>query len=731
MPETTLASALAPLLGARTANALKRAFGYTTVGELLQHFPRRYHLRGELTPLAQLPLEEEVTVVARIESVRERQMRSRKGTMLEARITDGTGHLLLTFFNQPFRARELLAGRTGMFAGKVREYRGQRQLAHPDYELFAIGQENDHAAQDAKEWADTPVPVYPAAGNMPSWIIARSVGLVLDAFAQRPLPDPLPAELVREENILPFMDALELIHRPTEPGDFKRARASLKLLEALELQLSLVQRRRKYGAAQGIARPPQEAGVLAQFDAALPFQLTAEQQQVGEVIAGELARQQPMHRLLQGEVGAGKTLVALRAMLQVADAGGQSALLAPTEVLAAQHLSSIREALGEQLTAALHPVLLTGRLGSKERRKALLDIASGVAKIVIGTHALFSDGVSFADLGLTVIDEQHRFGVEQRDALRAKGKQPHVLAMTATPIPRTVALTAFGDLEVLTLKQLPPGRQGIQSFVVPELENPQMAGRVWQRALEELRAGRQVYVVCPAIATAADSATLEDSGDADELPLTDEFARQKPLASVTATVAELQSVPEFAKHGVAALHGQLAGDAKDQVMRGFAAGEIGLLVATTVVEVGVNVPNATMMIVRDADRFGMSQLHQLRGRVGRGQHPGLCLLLTCAPPGTVARERIEQVAASADGFQLAEADLELRREGDILGTRQSGGRSGLRLLRVARDGALIQHAREVAERLLAADPLLESAPLLAARLAAQEESGRLAALEKS
>ena len=429
-----------------------------------------------------------------------------------------------------------------------------------------------------------------------------------------------------------------------------------------------------------------------------------------------------MHRLLQGEVGSGKTLVALRAMLQVAESGGQSALLAPTEVLASQHFRSVVEALGPDLSVALNPVLITGRMPAAERRRALLSLASGTARIAVGTHALMSEGVTFYDLGLTVIDEQHRFGVDQREALRQKGAQPHVLAMTATPIPRTVALTAFGDLETLTIRELPPGRQGIETFVVPELEMPRRAARVWERAAEDIAAGRQVYVVCPAI-TGGASPSLEEGDEAppEEVPEAGPAAPKRPLANVTDTVAEIRAMPQFAGLRVEALTGDMAGPEKDRVMGEFAAGNVHVLVATTVIEVGVNVPNASIMIVRDADRFGVSQLHQLRGRVGRGAHPGLCLLMSIAEQGTTARERIEAVAATSDGFVLAEIDLELRREGDILGTAQSGGRSTLRLLRVTHDGELIAHTRELAGSLLDADPQLADHPGLAATIAREEE----------
>lgn len=730
MTTASLDTRLDGVIGARTAKPLEKAFGIRTIDDLLWHLPRRYSRRGELTPLFGLPIGEQITVVAQVLDVRERTMQRRNGNILEVRITDGVGTLTLTFFNQQWRSRELVAGRRGIFAGKVSAYRSTLQLQHPDYELFENrdeapgGQQLDKAA--ALAWAETPVPIYPATSPLPSWKIQRAVELALDALG--PIEDPLPSEIRNAEEVIALDPAFELVHRPQTDGDWKRAQDSLRFREAFELQLALLDRRRRSAEEPGTPRPRGRAdGALARFDAALPFELTGDQLRAGATIEEELAAEHPMHRLLQGEVGSGKTLVALRAMLQVAENGGQSALLAPTEVLAAQHYRSIVDALGPELSAELAPVLVTGRMPAAERKRALLSLASGNARIAVGTHALLSDGVSFYDLGFIVVDEQHRFGVEQREALRRKGTQPHVLAMTATPIPRTVALTAFGDLEVTTIRELPPGRKGIETFVVPELEMPNRAARVWARAAEDLAAGRQLYVVCPAISS-SETETDEESERSAEI---ESDAASRPLANVVETVAELQARPEFADFTIEALTGSMSSSEKDRVMRGFAAGDIHMLVATTVIEVGVNVPNASIMIVRDADRFGISQLHQLRGRVGRGEHAGLCLLMTTAEQGSIARDRIEAIAATTDGFELAEIDLTLRREGDILGTAQSGGRSTLRLLRVAEHGELIAHAREVAARLLERDPELTVAPGLASKIASAREAQLLDNLAKS
>ncbi|MBL3686834.1 ATP-dependent DNA helicase RecG [Leucobacter zeae] len=746
-----LDSRLVGVVGDKTAKALDRAFGMETVHDLLRHFPRRYSNRGELTPLDSLPIGEHVSVVAQVIDVRERRMQRRNGSLLEVRVTDGIGTLQLTFFNQQWRARELHAGKQGIFAGKVKEYRGQLQLQHPDYQLFGADGRTRSAVEgaDATEpaaeislahsmelnqaaalaFSERPIPIYPATAQVPSWAIETAVGVALDALG--PIDDPLPPEIRSAEGVMALGPALELIHRPERAADWHGAQASMRFREAFELQLALLDRRRRTGLEESTPRPIGD-GPLARFDAALPFELTGDQRRAGETISRELAAPHPMHRLLQGEVGSGKTLVALRAMLQVAGSGGQSALLAPTEVLASQHYRSFVDALGPDLAAEMNPVLLTGRMPASERKRALLSLASGASRIAVGTHALIGDGVTFVDLGLIVVDEQHRFGVDQREALRRKGAQPHVLAMTATPIPRTVALTAFGDLEVTTIRELPPGRQGIETFVVPELEMPNRAARVWTRSGEDIAKGRQIYVVCPAIAPGEpEDGDLEapdpgtEGGDADG----DRSAR--PLANVAETVAELSRRPELGSARIAGLHGGMPSEEKNAVMGAFADGSLDVLVATTVIEVGVNVPNAGIMIVRDADRFGISQLHQLRGRVGRGEHPGLCLLMTTAAQGTVARERIEAVAATSDGFALAEVDLELRREGDILGTAQSGGRSTLRLLRVALHGELIAHAREVAAELLASDPELERSPGLARLIASAAEAERLENLAKS
>ena len=701
----TLDTRLSGALGGRTAQAIERALGYRTVGELLAHYPRRYALRGELTALASLPLDENVTIVAEVLEVRVRDMRQRRGSIVEAKISDGTGILTLTFFNQRWRENDLRPGRRGIFAGKVGDYKGNRQLAHPDYELF---DDAEIVATDAaKRWVEAPIPIYPATGTLASWQLAKSIALLLDGLG--PVDDPLPEQVRRARSLLDHRRALEQVHRPETEADWKSARRTLRFTEAFVLQTALLLRRAELREHSTTARPPAPEGLLARFDASLPFTLTDDQQEVGGEIADDLGQPVPMNRLVQGEVGSGKTLVALRAMLAVADSGGQSALLAPTEVLAAQHVRSIARMLGPDLAATLMPTLLTGQLPTAERKKALLRAAAGQSRIVVGTHALIGDAVSFADLGLVVVDEQHRFGVDQREALRLKGQHPpHVLVLTATPIPRTVAMTVFGDLDVSTIRELPAGRAGIESFVVPLADRPGWRPRVWERLAEEVELGRQGFVVCPAI----EAKVAEDDGE----PLEEGAEGGAPAASVTSVLAELAAHPRFADKRVAPLHGRMSADEKDAAMRAFAAGELDVLVATTVIEVGVDVPNASAMVVVDADRFGVSQLHQLRGRVGRGSVPGLCLLVTNAEAGSVARQRVEAVAATLDGFELARVDLELRQEGDVLGASQSGGRSSLKLLRVVRDGDVISDARDLAAEVLADDPGLGRHAALAAEV---------------
>jgi len=726
------AEPLGRAVGTKTAKALA-GLGLETVEDLLRHYPRRYEEPGRFTDLAHLTVGEHVTVLAKVSHVSLRKSASGTTWVLAATVTDGHARLTLTFFPRQARVAKYLehrlqVGQSGLFTGTVDLYRGERQLVHPDFLTF----DDVDAEAAALVEAAKPMPVYAASAAIPSWKIQQAVRTVLDPLTPDDLPDPLPEEVRRAERLPGLVEALRGLHRPHDDPEWRRARARVRFEEAFVLQAALARRRAAVAHLAATPRPARPLGLLAAFDAALPFPLTTGQRVVGAEIGEDLALPHPMQRLLQGEVGSGKTVVALRAMLQVVDAGGQAALLAPTEVLAAQHLRSIRALMGPLAEAGMlggaetgtRVAFLTGSQSTTARRAALLDVASGAAGIVVGTHALLGEKVQFAELGLVVVDEQHRFGVEQRDALRAKADGvPHVLVMTATPIPRTVAMTTFGDLEVSTLREVPAGRSPVTTHVVPA-ENAAWLDRVWARAREEVTAGHRVYVVCPRISgdqgpTGVEDDPGEDLADDDARPGAEEGgtgARGPALAAVVDVVEQVRRRPELAGVAVGVLHGRLAAEEKDRVMAAFAAGEVGVLVATTVIEVGVDVPEATMMVVLDADRFGLSQLHQLRGRVGRGSAPGLCLLVSRAAPETPAGERLAALAATADGFALATLDLRQRREGDVLGAAQSGRASSLRLLRVIEDADVIARAREVAGRVIDADPDLTAHLALAAAI---------------
>ncbi|MGV9289882.1 ATP-dependent DNA helicase RecG [Streptomyces sp. NPDC003719] len=724
---------LKKVLGPATAKVMAEHLGLHTVGDLLHHYPRRYEERGQLTHLADLPMDEHVTVVAQVADARLHTFASAKaprgkGQRLEVTITDGSGRLQLVFFGNGVHKphKELLPGTRAMFSGKVSVFNRRLQLAHPAYELLRGDTDGEETAES---WAGALIPLYPATAKLESWKLAKAIQTVLPG-AQEAV-DPLPDSLREGRGLVSLPEALLKIHRPHTKADIEDARARLKWDEAFVLQVALARRRHAETQLPAVPRRPKPDGLLSAFDDRLPFTLTDGQQKVSREIFDDLATDHPMHRLLQGEVGSGKTMVALRAMLAVVDAGGQAVMLAPTEVLAQQHHRSVVEMMGElaeggMLGGAEHAtkvVLLTGSMGAAARRHALLDLATGEAGIVIGTHALIEDKVQFHDLGLVVVDEQHRFGVEQRDALRGKGKQPpHLLVMTATPIPRTVAMTVFGDLETSVLDQLPAGRSPIASHVVPAADKPHFLARAWERVREEVSNGHQAYVVCPRIGDEEDGAGKKQGppeGDADRRP---------PLAVLD--IAEQLRKGPLQGLRVEVLHGRMQPDDKDAVMRRFAAGETDVLVATTVIEVGVNVPNATAMVIMDADRFGVSQLHQLRGRVGRGSAPGLCLLVTEMPEASTARQRLNAVAGTLDGFELSRIDLEQRREGDVLGQAQSGARTSLRVLAVIEDEEIIAEARQEAAAVVAADPELTGLPGLRTALDALLDEEREQYLEK-
>ena len=689
--------------------------GIFTVGDLVRHYPRRYVENGRPTDLSALRPGQYVTVLATVVSVTVKPFqRDPRKSRTEVVVTDGTSQLNLTFFNQKWLSKTIKVGRQGLFAGELGLFNQQLQLASPQFEM--LEQDQDLADSDLARGV---IPIYPATAALTSWNISKAVGQALDVLDE--VPDPVPPELLRQRRLQPARQALESIHRPHSIGEAMAARDRFRFEEAFVVQTVFARRRHVTSAQTATARPFVEGGLRSRFEESLPFTLTAGQRAVVDEIGHDLGRAGPMHRLLQGEVGSGKTIVALLAMLQVVDSGGQCALLAPTEVLAAQHHRSITAMLGDLAAGgmlggadgATRVRLLTGSMSAAARKESLLDAASGEAGIVIGTHALIQDHVQFAELGLLVVDEQHRFGVEQRAALVDRADvTPHVLVMTATPIPRTIAMTVFGDLEVSTLTELPSGRQPIQTTVVPVAERPAWLTRAWERVREEVAKGRQGYVVVSRI---GDNAGEESASDTRSLADVHDELVAGPLAGLR----------------VATLHGRMTPDDKDATMSRFAAGDVDVLVATTVVEVGVDVPNATVMVVMDADRFGISQLHQLRGRVGRGSEAGLCLLVTGAEDGSPARERLDAVASTTDGFELSRLDVELRREGDVLGASQSGVRSSLRLLSVVRDGNLIEEAREAAMTYVETDPDLSGHPALAAAVRELEESERADYLERT
>lgn len=718
----SLDSKLSGVVGDRTAKVFADIFGYRTVGDLLGHLPRRYLVRGELSNIAELNEGDEVTILAEVHSVAVRRFQARKGNLLEVVVTDGTAKLSLTFFNQAWREKDLRVGRQGLFAGKVGIFNQKRQLSHPDYEMIADGGDVDGAVEG---FAGKFLPLYPSSAKLPSWKIAQSIDLALASLDH--VDDLLPDKLREKYEYPTFAQALTQIHHPVDLDTVELSRERMIFDEALLLQLLLLRRKAALRALDAVARPHKVGGLLEAFDAKLPFELTQGQRDVATELVNDLSASHPMHRLLQGEVGSGKTVIALRAALQVIDNGGQVALLAPTEVLAGQHVRTFKKLLGELSEGGMlggselstRITLLTGSQNAAARREALSEIKSGAAGLIVGTHALLGETVEFNDLALVIVDEQHRFGVEQRDALRAKASlSPHLLVMTATPIPRTVAMTIFGDLDVSTLRELPLGRQKITTHLVPVEEKPHFLERTWERVREEVSQGHQVYIVAPRI-----SAGISEDADMEFLE-----GESTALTAVEELGPELMSGPLQGLR-IAPLHGRQSAEVKEETMQAFAAGEIDVLISTTVIEVGVDVPNATLMVIMDADRFGVSQLHQLRGRVGRGTSPGLCLLVTKSLEDSPARLRLDAVASTNDGFELSRIDLEQRREGDVLGVNQSGSRSHLRLLRVLRDEKLIEKARSDGEELIQVG--LKEYPALIAALKKLELDAATEFIDKS
>ena len=731
-----LNSSLIDVLGGRSAKLLSTAFGYETVEDLVRHYPRRYAKRGELTDLKSLRIGEHATVLAEVASAKEAPMKGRRTTRLEVVVTDGKKTIDLAFFAMAsMHKKRLIPGIQGLFAGKVQEYRGRKQLIHPEYILTA--QQGEETDPDVIEmFAKALIPVYPATGSVPSWRTAKAIKFVMSQLEIKEDDDVVPKAMQEELGLITFKQAITWIHEPETFEQVAMALNRLKFDEAFVLQTVLLQRRAKESQLPATARKQVTDGLVTHFDKNLPFELTNGQKEIGEALFAEIGQTHPMHRLLQGDVGSGKTIVALRAMLAAVDAGGQAALLAPTEVLAGQHLRTIKKLMGTLATKGelggseigTKVELLTGSVTGANRTKVLANIANGDAGIVVGTHAIIQEGVKFKDLALVVVDEQHRFGVEQRAALAAKSpgdKRPHVLVMTATPIPRTVAMTVFGDLDICSLKELPQGRSPITTHVVLSIEKPGHLERGWQRAVEEVKNGHQVYIVAPRIGGAA----AEDDTD-----LETEDEKRPPLAVLE--VAPMLAGGPLKDVRVGILHGRMSSEEKDDIMRRFNAGPgakdgIDVLVSTTVIEVGVDVPNATMMIILDADRFGVSQLHQLRGRIGRGKDPGICLFVTESPEDSPARERLAAVASTTDGFELAQLDLEIRREGNVLGSRQSGRKSSLKLLQVVKDVELVELARDACKKLVDEDFTLAQVPALQKAVLEIEKEAETEFLEKN
>ena len=735
-----MAVKLAKVVGDRTAKVLAEELGLESLEDLLRHYPRRYVMRGELTDIEALIEGEEVTIMARIEKVTVKRIPGRKGGILEVIVSDGRAKLILTFFNQAWRTKDLREGREGLFAGKVGVFKGKRQLSHPDYLLIPEGDNKEEAVSD---FAGKYLPVYPATKKLPSWKVAQCIRLGIDSMGE--VAETLPDQYRSALGFPTMVEAIKQVHLPNSLAEADLARERLTFDEALTMQLFLLSRKNEIKKQRTKLRERvNKEGILAKFDSRLPFELTAGQKRVSAQIEGDLYGSSPMFRLLQGDVGSGKTIVALRAMLAIIDSGGQAALLAPTEVLAQQHFKNFQRLLGDLALQGMLGTaefstrisLLTGSTPSSDRGEILRATKSGEIGILIGTHALLSEGVEFGDLALLVIDEQHRFGVEQRDVLRNRSEfPPHVLVMTATPIPRTVAMTVFGDLDVSTLDELPLGRSPIQTHVIAANEKPQFLDRAWKRVLEEVARGQQAYVVAPRI-SATDSSDFSRFGlTSEELAIARRLSGEADSEEVKGKYSVEELFPQLRDEAlkgarVSALHGRMSATEKEETMSRFSAGEIDVLVSTTVIEVGVDVPNASIMVIMDADRFGVSQLHQLRGRVGRGNIPGLCLLVTNTGSDSPAMARLEAVARTTDGFELSRLDLEQRREGDVLGIAQSGATSHLRLLRVIRDEEVISRARTVAEQILDSDPELLSNTALLDEVDKLRQEERATYLEK-
>lgn len=739
----TLETPLPMVLGKAAVRRLSEA-GFHTVRDLVDLAPRRYYTWGKLTSIGWLKPGDEATLLVQVVNANLVANRSGAGVRLLVDITDGAQRLTCTFFAKnrhmlsPHQ-RLLKPGTTALVSGKVGEYRGKLQMVQPEFEEL-----EDTSPEAVARRAGRPIPIYRSISGLPSWKVGALIRSVLDDLDFESVPEVVPKPVRERYSLLSASQALVSLHRPEGEVDWQTAKRTLAWQEALVLQTALRwgrfdeggetrRRSRSIGSGQGAQ--------VQQLLSGLPFQLTASQNEAWAQIRADLAGETPMQRLLQADVGAGKTVIALLAMVAAVESGGQAALLAPTEVLARQHFTSLSHLLDKAgLGVPVH--LVTGKRPGAEKAAALAALASGEAGIVVGTHALIQDGVEVPELSLLVVDEQHRFGVAQRDRLREnRDWVPHLLVMTATPIPRTIAMTVFGDLDVTLMKGLPPGRKPVVTHLVSN-QNQAWMRRLWERAREEVENGGRVYVVCPRIDAESDEdgdsreeseqagaqfsdGVLDEGGPrADGGLNSTEKASQAdgsahadvPAASVV--VEELRGEPELAGIEIALAHGRRRPEENAAAFARFASGESPILVATTVVEVGVDVPEATLMIVLGAQRFGLSQLHQLRGRVGRSERQSICLLVHGPTQSPVTGERLEAVASTTDGFALAEIDLRLRSEGDVLGQAQSGHLSALRFLSVRKDAGTIAAARAVSTQILEEDPLLSAHPDLAAQVRA-------------
>ncbi|OFT26976.1 ATP-dependent DNA helicase RecG [Brevibacterium sp. HMSC08F02] len=672
---------LTDFVSSRDEKALAK-LGVSSVGELLRYFPRTYIHPGTVTEISRLEAGQTAIVYATIESVNTRPMRNRRGTITEVTLADEHAEITATFFNQKYLAEQLKPGTRMVLTGDIKVYRNSLQIQNPRW----LGHEDYIDRGDI----ENPIPIYRSNKQFASDRLAKTIRTVLDALGPEDFTDPIPAEVLADHGLPDLRKALTMIHRPKNEADVKEAMERFRFEEAFALQAELYGRRQRAKAEQSVRLPGKVDGLLASFDESLPWPLTKSQRRAGTEISQDLDSDSPMNRLLHGDVGSGKTLVAMRAMLQAVDSGRQAAIMAPTEVLAAQHYESFSRMLGELRTddtlfsqaEGVRIALLTGSTPQAQRRKILLDLASGQIGIIVGTHALLSDTTIFAALGLVVIDEQHRFGVNQREALRTKagGVIPHALVMTATPIPRTVAMTVFGDLDVSTLTDMPGGPKKIATHVVALGTHPHWMDRVWEVVAEHVEAGLQAYVVV---------SRIEDDPE---------------LFGIDSALAAIDAVPRLAGRRVDALHGQMSQEDKDAVMAEFTAGDIDVLVSTTVIEVGVDVHRARAMVILDADCFGLATLHQLRGRIGRDGEQAICFLVTSRTTDDEAVGRLSTVAGTLDGFRIAEHDVDNRREGDVLGRGQWGSRSSLRYLRVLRDEGIVAAARTAAHAYMDAHP---------------------------